>query len=620
MTATTSAKTHAFQAEVKQLLHLMIHSLYSNKEIFLRELISNAADACDKLRFEAIKNPELLADDPDLGITITLDAEKATVQIEDNGIGMSRDEVIENLGTIARSGTREFLDKMSGDEKRDAALIGQFGVGFYSAFIVAETVEVDTRRAGDDTAVLWRSNGDGEYTLDDGSRTTRGTTITLHLREDDKGFSESHRIRYTVQKYSDHIAVPVKLVGEGENGEVTIDTVNQSSALWRRAKSEISDEQYNEFYTYVSNDSEAPLARSHNRVEGKTEYTSLLYVPSRRTFDLWDREKARGVKLFVKRVFIMDEAQAMLPNYLRFIRGVIDADDLPLNVSREILQSDRTVDSIRAGSTKKVLGMLSTLSKDKDKYQTFWDAFGMVLKEGIMEDHANAEAIAKLLRFASTKSEGDAQSVSLADYVERQEDKDAPIYYLLADSLSAGRKSAYLEGLLAKGHEVLILTEPLDEWLVAHLTQFEDKPLRSAAHGEAEEAKDDESKDDDGLNEQYRDTSARMASILKDQVSDVRVSKRLVNSVSCLVAPEGELGDHVKRMLRDAGHEIPTEQKVLEINPTHPMVIRLANLEDKEQFKEWSHLVYEQAILAAGGQLDDPSAFLTRVNNAILDA
>ncbi|MFK7886168.1 MAG: molecular chaperone HtpG [Gammaproteobacteria bacterium] len=618
MTATTTAKTHAFQAEVKQLLHLMIHSLYSNKEIFLRELISNAADACDKLRFEAIKQPELLADDPDLGITITLDAEKGTVQIEDNGIGMSRDEVIENLGTIARSGTREFLDKMSGDEKRDAALIGQFGVGFYSAFIVADTVEVDTRRAGDESAVLWRSSGDGEYTLDAGARTTRGTTITLHLREDDKSFSESHRIKYTVQKYSDHIAVPVKLVGEGENGEVTIDTVNQSSALWRRAKSEITDEQYNEFYTYVSNDSEAPLARSHNRVEGKTEYSSLLYVPSQRTFDLWDREKARGVKLFVKRVFIMDEAQAMLPNYLRFVRGVIDADDLPLNVSREILQNDRTVDSIRAGSTKKVLGMLSTLAKDKEKYQTFWDAFGMVLKEGMMEDHANADAIAKLLRFASTKSDGDVQNVSLADYVERQDDKEAPIYYLLADSLSAGRKSAYLEGLLAKGHEVLILTEPLDEWLVAHLTQFEEKPLRSAAHGEATEPEEEKSDEDDALNEQYRETSARIASILKQHVSDVRVSKRLVDSVSCLVAPEGDLGDHVKRMLRDAGHEVPAEQKVLEINPTHPMVVRLANLEDKSQFTDWSHLIYEQAILAAGGQLDDPTAFLTRVNNAIL--
>ncbi len=619
MSTDTTAKTHSFQAEVKQLLHLMIHSLYSNKEIFLRELISNAADACDKLRFEAIKSPELLADDPDLAITITLDSEAAVVKIEDNGIGMSRDEVVSNLGTIARSGTREFLDNMSGDEKKDAALIGQFGVGFYSAFIVAETVEVDTRRAGADEAVLWRSQGDGEYTLDAGSRTTRGTTITLHLREDDKDFSDSARIRYTVQKYSDHISVPVKLVGEGENGEVTIDTVNQSSALWRRAKSEITPEQYNEFYTYVSHDSDAPLAHSHNRVEGKTEYSSLLYVPSRRTFDLWDREKARGVKLFVKRVFIMDDAQAMLPNYLRFIRGVIDADDLPLNVSREILQSDRTVESIRAGSTKKVLAMLTKLAgDDAEKYQTFWDAFGIVLKEGVMEDHVNAQALAKLLRFASTKSDGDTQNVSFEQYVERQEDKDAPIYYLLADSLTAGRKSPHLEGLLAKGHEVLILTEPLDEWLVSHLPMYEEKPLRSAAHGEAEADKEEDK--DDGLDEQYRDVSARIASLLKDKVSDVRVSRRLVDSASCLVAPEGDMGDHVKRMLREAGHDVPADEKVLEINPTHPMVIRLANLDDKAQFKDWSLLMYEQAILAAGGQLDDPTAFLKRVNEAILAA
>ncbi|MFK8015572.1 MAG: molecular chaperone HtpG [Gammaproteobacteria bacterium] len=619
MSTTTTEKTHAFQAEVKQLLHLMIHSLYSNKEIFLRELISNAADACDKLRFEAIKTPELLANDPDLGISITLDDKEGVIKIEDNGIGMSRDEVVSNLGTIARSGTREFLDQMSGDEKRDAALIGQFGVGFYSAFIVAHTVEVDTLRAGEKEAVSWRSQGDGEYTLDDGERTQRGTTITLHLRDDDKSFSERERIRYTVQKYSDHIAVPVKLIGEGENGETTVDTVNQSSALWRRAKSDITQEQYDEFYTYVSNDSDAPLAHSHNRVEGKTEYSSLLYVPSRRTFDLWDREKARGVKLFVKRVFIMDDAQAMLPNYLRFVRGVIDADDLPLNVSREILQSDRTVESIRAGSTKKVLGMLSKLAKDEEKYQTFWDAFGVVLKEGIMEDHGNAEALAKLMRFATTASGDDAQTVSLAAYVERQSDKDAPIYYLLADSVSAGSKSPHLEGLIAKGHEVIILTEPLDEWVVAHLTEFDGKSLKNAAHGEAEETPDEETKEDD-LDEQYRDMSAKMASLLKEQVSDVRVSRRLVNSASCLVAPQGELGDHVKRMLREAGHEVPPDQKALEINPTHPLVIRLANLDDKDQFKAWSMLVYEQAILAAGGQLDDPTAFLQRVNEAILGA
>ena len=619
MSTTTTPKTHAFQAEVKQLLHLMIHSLYSNKEIFLRELISNAADACDKLRFEAIKSPELLANDPDLSISITLDEKDGLITIEDNGIGMSRDEVVSNLGTIARSGTREFLDNMSGDEKRDAALIGQFGVGFYSAFIVAHTVEVDTLRAGESDAVLWRSEGDGEYTLDEGARTQRGTTIRLHLREDDKSFSEQQRIRYTVKKYSDHISVPVKLIGEGDNGEVTIDTVNQSSALWRRAKSDITQEQYDEFYTYVSNDSDAPLAHSHNRVEGKTEYSSLLYVPSRRTFDLWDREKARGVKLFVKRVFIMDDAQAMLPNYLRFIRGVIDADDLPLNVSREILQSDRTVESIRSGSAKKVLAMLTKLAKDEEKYQTFWDAFGTVLKEGIMEDHANAEALAKLMRFSSTHSGDDKQNVSLETYIERQSDKDAPIYYLIADSVVAGSKSPHLEGLLAAGHEVLILTEPLDEWVVGHLTQFDDKPLKNATHFEPEEADDTDSKDD-GLDEQYRDVSAKMASLLKEQVSDVRVSRRLVNSASCLVAPQGEMGDQVKRMLREAGHEVPADQKALEINPTHPLVIRLANLDDKEQFAEWSMLVYEQAILAAGGQLEDPTAFLKRVNEAILGA
>ena len=616
MSSTTQSNTHAFQAEVKQLLHLMIHSLYSTKEIFLRELISNAADACDKLRFEAISEPALLADDPDLAITITLDEKEGVITIEDNGIGMSRDEVVSNLGTIARSGTREFLDKMSGDEKRDAALIGQFGVGFYSAFIVSDSVEVDTRRAGADEAVLWRSSGEGEYTLDVGARTQRGTTIRLHLREDDKGFSHADRIRYTVQKYSDHIAVPVKLVGEGENGEVTVDTVNQSSALWRRPKSEISDEQYNEFYTYVSRDSEAPLAHSHNRVEGKTEYTSLLYVPSRSTFDLWDREKARGVKLFVKRVFIMDDAQAMLPNYLRFIRGVIDADDLPLNVSREILQSNRTVETIRAGSTRKVLGMLEKLAKDDaQKYQTFWDAFGLVLKEGVMEDHANAQDIAKLLRFASTATEGTAQTLSLEQYIERQKHADSPVYYLRADSVSAGRKSPHIEGLLADGHEVLILTDAIDEWLVAHLTQFGDKPLRSAAHGEVDAAKPDE---DDPLEEQYRDVSARMASLLKEQVSDVRVSRRLIDSASCLVAPEGEMGEHVRRMLQEAGHDLPPDQKVLEINPTHPMLIRLANLDDKATFKEWSFLIYEEAILAAGGKLEDPTGFLKRVNDAIL--
>ena len=618
MTATAEKQTHTFQAEVKQLLHLMIHSLYSNKEIFLRELISNAADACDKLRFEAIRDSDLLADDPDLAITITLDSENGRVVIEDNGIGMSRDEVIENLGTIARSGTREFLENLSGDEQKDAALIGQFGVGFYSAFIVAHTVEVDTRRAGSDDAVLWTSGGDGEYTLESGARSGRGTTITLHLRDDDKDFAQSHRVRYTVKKYSDHIAVPVKLVGEGDNGETTVETVNQSSALWRRPKSDITDEQYDEFYTYVAHDNDKPLARSHNRVEGKTEYTSLLYVPSRPTFDLWDRDKARGVKLFVKRVFIMDDAQALLPNYLRFIRGVIDADDLPLNVSREILQSDRTVETIRAGSTKKVIGMLSSLAGDNEKYQTFWEAFGAVLKEGVIEDHSNAEALAKLLRFASTANKDDAQTVSLADYVERQSDKDAPVYYLMADSVTAGRRSPHIEGLLAEGHEVLILTEPVDEWLVAHLTQFDDKPLKNAAHLDAKAS--DDSEEDSAVDEQYRDMSARVASLLKDKVSDVRVSKRLVNSASCLVSPEGELGDHVKRMLRDAGHEVPPEQKILEINPTHPLVIRLANLDDKDRFADWSVMLYEQAILAAGGQLDAPTEFLARVNDAILGA
>ncbi|MEM6640802.1 MAG: molecular chaperone HtpG [Pseudomonadota bacterium] len=612
----SAENTHAFQAEVKQLLHLMIHSLYSNKEIFLRELISNAADACDKLRFEAIRSPELLADDPDLAISITLDAEKRRIVIEDNGIGMNREEVIENLGTIARSGTREFLSSLSGDEKKDAALIGQFGVGFYSAFIVAEQVEVDSHRAGEDSAVLWRSAGDGEYTLDAGQRTQRGTTITLHLREDDAEFVQDYRVRGLVKKYSDHISVPVKLIGEGENGEVTVDTVNQSSALWRRSKSDITQEQYDEFYTYVSHDSDKPLAHSHNRVEGKTEYTSLLYVPSRRTFDLWDRDKARGVKLFVKRVFIMDDAQAMLPNYLRFVRGVIDADDLPLNVSREILQSDRTVETIRAGSTKKVLGMLNMLAEDNEKYATFWAAFGAVLKEGVIEDHGNAEAIARLLRFSSTANDGDEQSVALSAYVERQKDKDAPIYFLVADSMAAGRRSPHIEGLLADGHEVLLLTEPVDEWLAAHLTEFEGKPLKNAAHVDSKTAENEDG--DDAVDEQYRDVSARIASLLKDKVSDVRVSKRLVNSASCLVSPEGELGEHVKQMLRDAGHDVPPEQKILEINPTHPLVIRLANLDDKDRFSSWSLMLYEQAVLAAGGALETPTEFLARVNEAIL--
>jgi molecular chaperone HtpG len=622
-------ETLGFQAEVKQLLHLMVHSLYSNKEIFLRELISNASDACDKLRFEAIARPELLEGGAELAIRVGYDKAARTITVSDNGIGMSRDEAVQHLGTIAKSGTREFFAQLTGDQQKDAQLIGQFGVGFYSSFIVADRVTVISRRAGlpADEAVKWESDGSGEFTVEPASRAERGTDVILSLKEGEDELLSQWKLKSILTKYSDHIATPIRMKKEewdkDKNAYVTKDeeeTVNQASALWARAKSDITEEQYKEFYRHVSHDFGEPLAWTHNRVEGKTEYIQLLYLPAKAPFDLWDRQSRHGIKLYVKRVFIMDDAEQLMPVYLRFVRGVIDSSDLPLNVSREILQESRDVKAIREGSTKRILGLLEDLAENrKDDYAKFWAEFGQVLKEGIGEDHANKERIARLLRFSSTKS--DAPAVSLADYVGRMKDKQKAIYYVTADTLEAAKNSPQLEVFRKKDVEVLLLADRIDEWMLSFLHEFDGKPLESIAKGDLDlgELADAAEKEEQAkVADEYKDLVGKVKAALGERVKDVRVTLRLTDSPACVVADRDAMSGHLARLLKAAGQKAPESKPILELNPHHPLVQRLKGVDAK--LGEWAALLLEQAVLAEGGQLDDPAAFVRRVNALLLDA
>jgi len=625
-------ETMSFQAEVKQLLQLMIHSLYSNKEIFLRELISNASDAADKLRFEAIANSGLFEDEPNLRIRVSFDKAARTITIDDNGIGMSREETISHLGTIARSGTKEFFANLSGDQQKDAALIGQFGVGFYSGFIVADKITVETRRAGLPAAegVRWTSAGEGDFSVEAIERAARGTTITLHLREGEDELLSGYRLRSIIRKYSDHVALPIFMKKEewdadkGETVEKDEDeTVNQASALWTRPKSEISDEQYTQFYQHLSHDHQDPLAWTHNRVEGRSEYTQLLYVPSHAPFDLWNRERRGGLKLYVKRVFIMDDAEQLLPSYLRFIKGVVDSSDLPLNVSREILQESRDVRSIREGVTKRVLSMLEELAnaetdEGKTKYATFWKEFGQVLKEGLGEDFANRERIAKLLRFATTHTDSAEQTVSLAEYVERMKADQSKIYYVSADNWQAAKNSPHLEVFRKKGIEVLLLSDRVDEWALAYFTEFDGKPLASVARGDLDldAFNDEEKKAHEALSETMKPLVEKMKEVLKDKAKDVRLTFRLTDSPSCLVADDGEMSGYLQRMLKAAGQQAPEFHPILEVNPEHALVKQLSV--EHADFGDWCHLLFDQALLAEGGALEDPASFVKRTNTLLL--
>ena len=626
-------ETLGFQAEVKQLLNLMIHSLYSNKEIFLRELISNASDACDRLRFEALNNAALYGDDAELKIRVTLDKEARTLSIADNGIGLSREEAVEHLGTIAKSGTREFFSALTGDQAKDAHLIGQFGVGFYSSYIVADKVTVVSRRAGLESgqAVRWESSGEGDFTVEVIERAQRGTEVTLHLRDGEDEFLSSWKVREIIRKYSDHITLPILMKKEEWNEEqkaqVVTDqdeTVNQASALWSRPKSEISDEQYNEFYKHVAHDFENPLAHVHARVEGKQEYTQLLYIPSRAPFDLFERTARHGVKLYVRRVFIMDDAEQLMPLYLRFVRGVVDSNDLPLNVSREILQQSRDIETIRGGCVKKVLGLLEGLADSEDaaekaKYATFWKEFGRVLKEGAGEDFANKERIAKLLRFASTHADTSDETVSLAGYVSRMKDGQEKIYYVTAETFTAARNSPHLEIFRKKGIEVLLLSDRVDEWVTGHLTEFDGKPLQSVAKGGLDLGKLEdvaEKEEAEKAADEYKELLEKVKKALGDKVKDVRVTHRLTDSPSCLVADEYDLGGNLQRILKAAGQQAPASKPILEINPKHPAVQRLKY--EETRFDDWANLLLEQATLAEGGSLDDPAGFVKRINDLML--
>jgi molecular chaperone HtpG len=634
--AVAEKETLGFQAEVKQLLQLMIHSLYSNKEIFLRELISNASDAADKLRFEAINNDALYGNDHELKIKVTFDKEAKTITISDNGIGMNRDEVISHLGTIAKSGTKEFFGKLSGDQQADAALIGQFGVGFYSGFIVADKITVETRRAGVDAAegVRWESGGEGDYSVETINKTGRGTDVILHLRGGEEELLSGWKIKSIIRKYSDHISLPIMMRKEdwdAEKKETVIsdefETVNQASALWARNKADITAEQYDEFYKHVSHDFQAPLTHTHNRVEGRSEYTQLLYVPSHAPFDLWDRNKRGGIKLYVKRVFIMDDAEQLMPAYLRFIKGVIDSNDLPLNVSRDILQESRDVKVIREGSTKRVLGMLEELAnadeqEKKDKYVTFWKEFGQVLKEGIGEDAGNKDRIAKLLRFASTANDNGDQTVALADYIGRMKEGQDKIYYVAGDNYVAAKNSPHLEIFRKKGVEVLLMTDRVDEWMLSFLTEFEGKELVSVAKGGLDlGALEDEAekKEHEETESSYKELTERMKAALGDKAKDVRVTFRLTDSPACLVADENELSGNLLRMLKAAGQNAPDSKPILEINPNHPLVTRLKyESAESSQFGDWSHILFDQALLAEGGSLSDPATFVKRLNEMLL--
>jgi molecular chaperone HtpG len=623
-----SKETLGFQAEVKQLLQLMIHSLYSNKEIFLRELISNASDAADKLRFEALSDAALFENDSTLKIRIAFDKAARTVTISDNGIGMNRQEVIDNIGTIAKSGTREFFAQLSGDQAKDANLIGQFGVGFYSAFIIADKVTLTTRRAGltAEHGVRWESAGEGDYTLEVVEKPTRGTEITLHLREGEDEFLSDWKLKSIIRKYSDHITLPIVMKkSEWKDGEeVPTDedeTVNKASALWARAKSEITEEEYQEFYKHVSHDFEPPLAWSHNRVEGKQEYISLLYLPTRAPFDLYDRERRHGIKLYVRRVFIMDDAEKLMPQYLRFVRGVIDSADLPLNVSREILQHSREIDGIKAGSVKKVLGLLEDMAENEaEKYAGFWNEFGRVLKEGPGEDFANKEKVAGLLRFASTHLDNEEQVVSFKQYIERMKEGQDKIYYITADTFAAAQHSPHLEIFRKKGIEVLLLSDRVDEWLLGSLTEFEGKKLQSVAKGDLDLGKlEDEAEKEQQkkVEDEFKPLVEKIQIALGESVKEVRVTHRLTDSPACLVSGEHDLSGNLERILKAAGQKTPSTKPVLEINPQHAILQRLGAEADEARFADWALVLFDQALLAEGGQLEDPASFVRRMNGLL---
>lgn len=623
-------ETLGFQTEVKQLLHLMIHSLYSNKEIFLRELVSNASDACDKLRFEAINNAGLFENDSELKIRVSFDKEARTITIEDNGIGLSREDAIEHLGTIAKSGTKEFFGKLSGDQQKDAALIGQFGVGFYSAFIVADKVTVRSRKAGLPAAegVEWESKGDGEFSVEANEKADRGTQIILHLKADEDELLSGWKLKSILTKYSDHISLPIQMLKEewdeeagGMKATGEWENVNKANALWARSKSDITAEQYNEFYKTISFDFADPLAYTHNRVEGgRSEYTSLLYIPAKAPYDLWDRNQQKGIKLYVKRVFIMDDAEQLMPPYMRFVKGVIDSSDLPLNVSREILQESRDVKAIREGSVKKVLGLLEDMAANEtEKYASFWKEFGQVLKEGMGDDPANKERIAKLLRFATTQSEGEAQTVSLADYVGRMKEGQEKIYYVTADTYAAAKYSPHLEVFKKKGVEVLLLSDRVDEWMLSYLQEFEGKELQSCAKGgldlgALEDEKDKETKKK--VEDEFKDVLKKVEDLLKDRIKEARVTLRLTDSPACIVADEMGMSEHLKRMLKQAGQNAPDTKPILELNPEHPFIQRLKI--EKDHFDEWVNVLFDQAVLAEGGQLEDPAGFVRRLNMLLL--
>ena len=631
MTETSTKETHGFQAEVKQLLNLMIHSLYSNKEIFLRELISNASDAADKLRFEALTDKALMENDAELKIRVAFDPKARTITVSDNGIGMSRDEVIANIGTLAKSGTREFLNNLTGDQAKDANLIGQFGVGFYSAFVVADKVTVVTRRAGlaKEHGVRWESDGGGDYTLEVVDQETRGTEVTLHLRDGEDDLANANRLRTIIRKYSDHITVPIVMKEEEWDKANSVyrttgkdETVNQASALWARSKSEITEEQYHEFYKHVAHDFETPLAYSHNKIEGLKEYTQLLYIPARAPFDLWEREHRRGVKLYVRRVFIMDDAEQLLPVYLRFVRGVIDSADLPLNVSREILQESKEIEAMRAGNVKRVLSMIEDLAEnDKEKFATFWKEFGRVIKEGVVEDYANRERIAKILRFASTHTDTDTQDVSLADYITRMKPEQEKIYFVTAETFAAAKNSPHLEVFRKKGVEVLLMADRIDEWVMQHFTEFEGKQLQSVAKGRLELGKledEEEKKAQEKEEGESKPLLVRIGKSLGDTVKDVRVTLRLTDSPACLVADDHDIGANLQRMLKAAGQNVPDSKPILEINPHHPLVLRLKDEADETRFSDLAKVLFDQSLLAEGGRLEDPAGFVKRLNQLML--
>ena len=634
MAVKANQETLGFQTEVKQLLDLMVHSLYSNREIYLRELISNASDAEDKLRFEALQDDSLYEKDTDLKIRVEFNKDLKTITVLDNGIGMSREEVIENLGTIAKSGTKQFFEALTGDQTKDSQLIGQFGVGFYSCFIVAKKVEVTTRRAGEsrEKGVRWISAGENDYSIETVDRPKRGTKVVLHLRDDADEFLNSYRLREIITKYSDHISFPIVMdkdneddtdnkdgKGDDKTGE---DTVNSATALWTRNKKEIKDDEYNEFYKHIGHDFEDPLAHIHNKVEGKLEYTSLLYIPSRAPFDLWDREQVHGVKLYVRRIFIMDDAKQLLPPWLRFVKGVVDSDDLPLNVSREILQQNKVVDSIRSGCTKKIIGLLKSMSKnDEEKYQKFWKIFGKVLKEGVVDTSDYKDELSDLFRFSSTHDDTEDQKVSLKDYVGRMQEGQQSIYYVIADSYTTAKSSPHLEIFKKKGIEVLLLSEPIDEWVTTHLSEFDGKKLQSVNKGELDlgDIQDEkEKKKSEKKSKAHNDLVKHIKEVLDEKVKEVRVTSRLTTSPACLVSDDNDMGRHLEQILKASGQSIPGAKPILEINPDHPIIQKIIAEKDDDLFSDWSHILFDQALLSEGGQLSDPGNFVNKLNSMIV--